>query len=304
MYLEYFGLSEKPFNVTCDPSFFFFSRRHKEAIACMSYGIQERKGIIMVTGEIGIGKTTMCRSLLSQLDKSVKTALVLNPYFSEVQLLEFIVQDFGIKAQKRSRLSFVNELNKFLLEESALGNNAVIIIDEAQNLSCRQLEQIRLLSNLETDKEKLLQIILVGQPELRDKLNLFQLRQLKQRVMVDYHIEPLDEFELGDYISHRLGIACGDNPKTIGFTDEAVKEICQFSQRVPRLINLICDRALLLGFIKEKNIIGEDIIRECVKDIRFDGSTTLTTGGSTARFTAGGSACPEQSRRTVLANQR
>ena len=270
----------------------------------MSYGIQERKGIIMVTGEIGIGKTTMCRSLLSQLDKSVKTALVLNPYFSEVQLLEFIVQDFGIKAQKRSRLSFVNELNKFLLEESALGNNAVIVIDEAQNLSCRQLEQVRLLSNLETDKEKLLQIILVGQPELRDKLNLFQLRQLKQRVMVDYHIEPLDEFELGDYINHRLGIAGGNSPKTIGFTDEAVKEICQFSQRVPRLINLICDRALLLGFIKEKNIIGEDIIRECVKDIRFDGST--------ARFTAGGSACPERpvvsavepSRRTALANQR
>ena len=141
-----------------------------------------------------------------------------------------------------------------------------------------------------------LQIILVGQPELRDKLNLFQLRQLKQRVMVDYHIEPLDELELGDYINHRLGIACGNNPITIGFTDEAVKEICQFSQRVPRLINLICDRALLLGFIKEKNIIGEDIIRECVKDIRFDGSTALTTGGSTARFTTGGF--------TVLANQR
>lgn len=250
----------------------------------MSYGIQERKGIITVTGEIGIGKTTMCRSLLSQLDKSVKTALVLNPYFSEVQLLEFIVQDFGIKVQKRSRLSLVNELNRFLLEESSLGNNAVVVIDEAQNLSCRQLEQIRLLSNLETDKEKLLQIILVGQPELRDKLNLFQLRQLKQRVMVDYHIEPLDEFELGDYISHRLSIARGNGPKRIEFTNEAVKEICQFSQRVPRLINLICDRALLLGFIKEKNTIGEDIIRECVKDIRVGGSTALTAGGSTASF--------------------
>ena len=279
----------------------------------MSYGIQERKGIITVTGEIGIGKTTMCRSLLSQLDKSVKTALVLNPYFSEVQLLEFIVQDFGIKVTKRSRLSLVNELNRFLLEESALGNNAVIVIDEAQNLSCRQLEQIRLLSNLETDKEKLLQIILVGQPELRDKLNLFQLRQLKQRVMVDYHIEPLDDNELGDYISHRLNIAFGNNPKTIEFTNEAVKAICQFSQRVPRLINLICDRALLLGFIKEKNTIGEDIIRECVKDIRVDGSTTLTTAGLTASFgfvrnDLKRAACSERSRTKIveerLANQR
>lgn len=272
----------------------------------MSYGIQERKGIIMVTGEIGIGKTTMCRSLLSRLDKSVKTALVLNPYFSEVQLLEFIVQDFGIKVSKRSRLSLVNELNRFLLEESAAGNNAVIVLDEAQNLSCRQLEQIRLLSNLETDKEKLLQIILVGQPELRDKLNLFQLRQLKQRVMVDYHIEPLEEDELGDYISHRLDTASGSSPKRIEFTALAVKEICQFSQRVPRLINLICDRALLSGFIKEKNIISEDIIRECVRDIRLDSSTAFSAGDPAAGAPFGFSGDTDRIRRLEgpLANRR
>lgn len=224
--------------------------------------------MITVTGEVGTGKTTMCRTLLSQLDKSIKTALVLNPYFSDVQLLEFIAQDFGIKIEKKSRLNIINGINRFLLNESSLKNNAVLIIDEAQNLTPRQLEQIRLLSNLETDKEKLLQILLVGQPELREKLELFRLRQIKQRIMVDYHIEPLDEDEIKNYINHRLGVASKNNEKKIEFSDSAIKEICQFSQRVPRLINLVCDRALLLGFIKERNIICDAIISECIKDIR------------------------------------
>ena len=268
MYIRYYGFKEKPFNITSDPSFFFLSKRHKEAIACVSYGIKERKGIITLTGEIGTGKTTLCRSLLAQLDKSIKTSVVLNPYFSDVQLLEFIVQDFGIKIKRRSRLHIINELNTFLLHESSLGNNAVIIIDEAQNLTIRQLEQIRLLSNLETDKEKLLQIVLVGQPELRDKLNLYQLRQIKQRVMVDYHIEPLAQDELTQYIRHRVTIALQpQNEKKVSFSEDAVTAIFKFSQGIPRLINLICERALLLGFIQEKNIIGETIISTCIKDI-------------------------------------
>ncbi len=267
MYCRFYGFKEKPFNVTSDPAFFYLSQKHKEAIASMSYGIQERKGIITITGEIGTGKTTLCRVLLHQLDKSIKTALVLNPYFSEVQLLEFIVQDFGIKIKKRTRLYLINELNAFLISESSQGNNAAIIIDEAQNLTVRQLEQIRLLSNLETDKEKLLQIILIGQPELREKLQLRQLRQIKQRVMVDYHIEPLDNVEIKDYIEHRLTIA-SSNAKKTGFSEGALKEICQFSQGIPRLINLICDRALLLGFIKEKDYITDTIIRDCIKDIK------------------------------------
>jgi len=223
-----------------------------------------------VTGEIGTGKTTLCRSLLRQLDKSVKTAVILNPYFSDVQLLELIVQDFGIKITKRSRLHIVNELNAFLIRESAQNNNAVIIIDEAQNLTVRQLEQIRLLSNLETDKEKLLQIILIGQPELREKLNLHQLRQIKQRVMVDYHIEPLDQDELTQYIRHRLSIATQSHSvKKLSFNDTAVASIFAFSQGVPRLINLICERALLLSFVQEKNTITETIIANCINDIKL-----------------------------------
>lgn len=251
----------------------------------MSYGIQQRKGIIVITGEIGTGKTTLCRSLLGQLDKSVKTALVLNPCFSEIQLLEFIIQDFGIQAAKRNRLCLINELNKFLINESLLGNNAAIIIDEAQNLTARQLEQIRLLSNLETNKEKLLQIVLVGQPELRKKLNLHTLRQVKQRVMVDYHIEPLDKNEIKEYIRHRLGIASGkllpgirqerfgldaQAAGGIEFSEDALGEIFQFSQGTPRVVNLLCDRALLLGFIKETRAIAANIIQDCIKEIKPD----------------------------------
>jgi len=267
MYCQYYGFKEKPFNVTSDPAFFFLSRKHKEAIACMSYGIEQRKGIVTVTGEIGVGKTTLCRVLLTIMDKSVKTALVLNPYFSELQLLEFIVGDFGIKTKRKSRLDFVNELNRFLINEYSLGNNAVIIIDEAQNLNIRQLEQVRLLSNLETAKEKLLQIILVGQPELREKLELPGLKQLKQRVMVDYHIQPLDRNELKEYIVHRLKIAAGDNVKPVEFSDAAINKIYRFSCGIPRLVNLICDRALLAAFTKEKNHICDAITEECIKDI-------------------------------------
>ena len=261
MYCKFYGLKERPFNVTSDPAFFYSSKKHQEAVAHLIYGISNRKGIILVTGEIGTGKTTLCRFFLSGLEKNVKAAFILNPYLPEIQLLEAIINDLGIHVKGRSKLSFVEALNKFLLSEFQQGNNVVLFIDEAQNLKPHQLEQVRLLSNLETEKNKLLQIVLVGQPELNRKLEQYSLRQIQQRIMVRYHITPLAEDELKDYINHRLIVAGSD--KRIHFTDEAVELISNFSCGTPRLINILCDRALLAGFVAESNIIDSDIIQKC-----------------------------------------
>lgn len=265
MYCQFYCLKERPFNVTSDPAFFFLSKQHKEALSHLLYGVTQRKGIIVVTGEIGTGKTTMCRFFLNQLPKNVKTAFILNPYFSEIQLLEAIINDFGLKVKNKSRLSFIWELNKFLINESECGNNVVLIIDEAQNLRPQALEQIRLLSNLETEKDKLIQIILMGQPELNRKLDLYELRQLQQRIMVRYHITPIEENELNDYINHRLNIAGSDG--NIKFTDETLEAIADFSCGIPRLINIICDRALLAGFAAEKKRIDSQIINKCIEEL-------------------------------------
>ncbi len=266
MYETFYGLNEKPFNVTSDPAFFFLSRKHKEAFSHLVYGIKERKGILLITGEIGTGKTTLCRALLNNLDKKIKTAFILNPNFSETQLLQLIVEDLGILPKNKTKMSLISSLNKFLIQEANSGGNVALIIDEAQNLKPNQLEQIRLLSNLETEKEKLLQIILVGQPELNQRLNLTQLRQLNQRIAVRYHILPLEKDELKEYINHRLKVA-GSNGN-IEFTPEALEEIFIFSCGIPRLANIICDRALLAGFVKETKNIPYDIIKKCAEEIR------------------------------------
>lgn len=280
MYCNYYRLKERPFNVTSDPAFFFSSKKHKEALSHLLYGVSQRKGIIVLTGEIGTGKTTICRFFLNQVDKNVKTAFILNPTFSEIQLLESITNDFGIHTHNKTKLGMVLELNNFLLRESTAGNNLVLIIDEAQNLKPGLLEQIRLLSNLETEKDKLLQVILVGQPELNTRLNLYDLRQLRQRIMVRYHISPLDNDEIKDYINYRLNIAKAEhnlNPaensqnynsgNKIVFSDQAIEMISRFSAGTPRLINMICDRALLAGFVSETNHIDFTIIKRCVEEL-------------------------------------
>lgn len=266
MYAQFYKLKEKPFNVTSDPAFFFLSERHAEAFSHLVYGIEQRKGILEITGEIGTGKTTLCRVLLNHLEEKTKTALILNPNFSETQLLQLIVADFDLKPKNNSRLRLIEALNNFLLEEASQGGNVVLIIDESQNLKSSQLEQIRLLSNLETAKEKLLQIILVGQPELRDKLSLPQLKQLNQRISVKYHILPLDKSELGNYINHRLKVA-GSNG-AIEFTIEAIEAIFNFSGGVPRLTNIICDRALLAGFVQGSHKITDAIIKKCIGELK------------------------------------
>ena len=265
MYCKFYGLNERPFNVTSDPAFFFSSKKHKEALSHLLYGVTQRKGIIVVTGEIGTGKTTLCRFFLEQLGEKVKTAFILNPYFSEIQLLEAITKDFGISAEGRRRLSFIWAFNRFLLKEAEAGNNVVLIIDEAQNLKPRQLEQIRLLSNLETEKDKLMQIVLVGQPELNRRLDLYELRQLQQRIMVRYHISPLDKSEVVEYVNHRLSVA-GAHTK-IRFSDEAFDTIYEFSAGTPRLINIVCDRALLAGFVQETFTIDASIINRCKEEL-------------------------------------
>lgn len=265
MYCKFYGLKERPFNVTSDPAFFFLSNKHKEALAHLHYGVSQRKGIIALTGEIGTGKTTLCRFFLGELGKNVKTAFILNPRFSETQLLESIVADFGISATSKGKLGMVRQLNEFLLHESSLGNNVVLIIDEAQNLKPGLLEQIRLLSNIETEKEKLLQVILVGQPELNSRLNLYELRQLRQRIMVRYHILPLEHREIANYIEHRLNIA--GLAGGIEFTIEAIEAIDSFSSGTPRLINMVCDRALLAGFAAGTKNIDRNIINKCLEEL-------------------------------------
>jgi len=269
MYKAFFGFVDNPFSVTCDPEFFFASSRHEDAFSNLVYGIQQRKGILVVSGEIGTGKTTLCRTLLSRLSENVKTALILNPSFSETQLLQLILRDLGMMTRSKDKLSLIETLNNFLLEQSALGNNVVLIIDEAQNLKVPQLEQIRLLSNLETEKSKLLQIILVGQPELLEKLRLTELRQLNQRVTVRYHILPLEKPEVDQYIRHRLRIASrsqnGHLPAE--FTDKALDTIYLFTKGTPRLINILCDRALLAGMVQETKMIDEKIISKCAREV-------------------------------------
>ncbi len=267
MYNDFYKLKESPFNITSDPSYFFASSHHAEAFSHLIYGIQQRKGIIVVTGEIGTGKTILCRTVLNQLDKTTKTAFVLNPYFSEIQLLQVIVKDLGIEGNHHGKLALVSALNDFLLKETAQGHNVAIIIDEAQNLKVNQLEQVRLLSNLETEKEKLLQIILVGQPELLETLQLPSLRQLYQRISVRYHILPLKREELAEYVAYRLKVASQNGHTHVEFTPKALDAIYQHSQGTPRIVNILCDRALLAGFVGELRSIDENIIAQCTREV-------------------------------------
>lgn len=266
MYTEFYQFKESPFNITSDPSFFFGSAVHEEAFSNILYGIVSRKGIIVMTGEIGTGKTTLCRALLNRLDSKIKTAFILNPSFSDVQLFQLILRDLGIANHKTNdKLELIESLNTFLLDQSSMGNNVAIIIDEAQSLDVHQLEQIRLLSNLETEKHKLLQILLVGQPELFDKLKLPELKQLNQRVSVRYHITPLQSADVKNYIQHRLKTA--GSLSTIQFTDDAFEAVYLYSKGVPRLINVICDRALLAGFVKDSFVINADIIHQAAREV-------------------------------------
>ncbi|MFO8052548.1 MAG: AAA family ATPase [Candidatus Omnitrophota bacterium] len=265
-YLAAYGLKTAPFNITSDPNFFYQSSTHKEILSTLFFGLNQKKGLMAVIGEVGTGKTTLCKVFLDQLPKEVATSVIFNsPQFSQTQLLKTILADFGLKPGRKNRFDLVKNLNSFLVDTSLSGGNALLVIDEAQNLTSKQLEQIRLLSNLETSREKLLQILLVGQPELEDKLNQFKLRQIKQRINIKCRLLSLREDEIKDYIEYRLNMA---EARDIAIEPECYKLIYQFSKGVPRLINLLCERVLLLGFVQEKNKVTSSMLKVCIEELQ------------------------------------
>ena len=269
MYEDYYGFTEKPFSLTPDPKYLYKSESHASAFELLQYAIRRREGFVVVTGDIGTGKTTLCRAVMGQLDRRVFTALVLNPFLSEDDLLRFILQDFGVVSReeiKRGRLGNVSKqelidtLNEFLLSLLPLGASAVLILDEAQNLPRQVLEQIRILSNLETDKDKLLQIVLVGQLNLKNSLRLADLRQLDQRVSIRFELKPLTRDETGAYIAHRLAIA--GSAAGVAFTPAALDLVHRCTIGIPRLINLVCDRALLCSYAERCTRVTPDAVRK------------------------------------------
>ena len=265
MYREFFGLKEKPFNVTSDPNFLFLSRVHKEAFSHLLYGIKERKGFLEITGEIGAGKTTLCRALLNQLDRSTKSAFIFNSTLPELQLFEAVLEDYGLIVERKTKSAMIRQLNNFLINELSVGNNVILIIDEAQNLKLSMLEEIRMLSNLETEKEKLFQIILVGQPELRNKLNSPSLTQLRQRIAIRFHITPLEKDEIDKYIYHRLAVA--GSTGQINFAEGAIEAIYKYSGGIPRLINMVCDKALLAAYVMGARDVTLGMVEKSIHEI-------------------------------------
>jgi general secretion pathway protein A len=269
LYQTHFGLLQAPFNITPDPSFLYLSASHREALAQLSYGIRARKGFVVLTGEVGTGKTTLIHTLLNDLNGSAQTALIFNTLVSPTDLLRSVCEEFGLIESKRPLQEihdYLVSLNEFLLECYSKGENCALIIDEAQNLSAEVLESIRLLSNFETSKDKLLQILLVGQPELALRLNSPELRQLKQRVMLRHHLRVLSLQECCEYVSNRLKVAGADRAI---FTPNALESVYSYSSGIPRIVNVLCDNALLNGYALGRKEIDAGIIREVAEDLNI-----------------------------------
>lgn len=265
MYTSFFGFKCKPFQLTPDPEFLFMSRVHKRALTYLSYGISDNFGFILITGPIGTGKTTIIRTLLKKIPTEIRIARINNTKVTSHQLISMINDEFGIDTKGKDKTRLLNELTDFLIKQYAEGGRAILIIDEAQNLSADMLEEIRLLSNLETDKSKLLQIILIGQSELNLTLSKPELEQLRQRIAINTHISPLSREDTEAYILHRLKTA--GNAAAVEFGNGVMDAIYDFSNGTPRLINIICEFALLAAFADEKKEIDLELIKEVANDL-------------------------------------
>lgn len=269
MYEAFYGLSEPPFRLTPDPHYLYLSTHHREALGHLLFGIREGTGFIAVTGDIGTGKTTLLRALLRDLEANTIVGYIFNPALSDLELLQTVNSEFSIPAASTSKKELVDELNRFLVTQKLAGKRVVIIVDEAQNLPPATLEQLRLLSNLETETTKLLQIVLVGQPELKLLLGRPELAQLNQRITVRWHLEPLDRAETARYIAHRLRIAGGPGTGDI-FSPQALRLLYRYSGGVPRLINIAAHRALLAGYTREQRVISPALMRHVLAELRTD----------------------------------
>ncbi len=287
MYCSFFGFTERPFTLTPNPAFIFLSRAHQEAFAHLIYGIENRCGFIMLTGEVGAGKTTVIRTLLTELKpEQYATALILNPMLSSLGLLRTINREFGIPDQGTEPADLVEELHRFLLAQKEAGRTAVLVIDEAQDMEPAVLEQVRLISNLETASEKLIQIILVGQPELEELLAKLELRQLNQRITVRFHLTPMELPDTGDYIRHRIRTAAGGAGEAAQFDAGACRAIHRFADGLPRLVNAAADRALLIAYNRNSRHIDTAMARQAIVDVST--SRTARWGSKRTAWAWGG----------------
>jgi general secretion pathway protein A len=265
MYAEYYGLIRPPFEMTPDPSFLYLGEAHREGLATLVYAVRSGKGFVMLTGEVGTGKTTLLHALLGQLDSSTNSAFLFNPRLDPLGFFRVLFDELDVGPPCASKAEYLLELNRYLIEKLAAGERVLLIIDEAQNLSAEMLEEIRLLSNLETPTSKLIQIMLVGQPELQALISQPELRQLRQRIALRHHLRPFDEREVVEYVEGRLAKA-GYTGRGL-FKKKALRELYRVTEGTPRLINIVCDGALLLGYARQETQFGADVIREVAHDL-------------------------------------
>jgi general secretion pathway protein A len=267
MYQEYYGLVRSPFEMTPDPAFLYLGEAHREGLATLVYGVQSRKGFVLLTGEVGTGKTTLLHALLAQLEGETLPAFVFNPRLEPLDFFRVLFDEYGIDRPCRTKAEFLLALNHFLIDRLRKDQATLLIVDEAQNLSAEMLEEIRLLSNLETPTSKLIQIMLVGQPELWEKLSRPELRQLRQRIVLRHRLRPFDAGETASYVEERLRLA-GHTGKPL-FDRSALRALHELTGGIPRLVNVVCDGALLLGFARNKPVLGAAEVREVARDLEL-----------------------------------